>query len=222
MDLITELRGMSAAPRTTPLDSDRAEDLDGSQNMSTNSTRSKQQQVWGVISAIVSLFSLLRQHGLLFFDTFRFVLGACWYFCFDQIQKVKVWFRTISRIIGAKWKQSWIVRSMEAALPGWELGVVGAVGVAAFTLSLNLWFLVAISTKHKPRSNGLGTLDEGDCQKLDSVNKVLHGVINILSTVRSTSACLYLLSIISLIFLDPHSPVQFLHAIVGFPLKSRC
>jgi hypothetical protein len=76
-----------------------------------------------------------------------------------------------------------VVRKIESALPGWELGVAAAIGVAMFTLNLNFWFLVIVRVKHKPQTNGLGTLWEGNCEKIEWANKVAHGIINILSTV---------------------------------------
>jgi hypothetical protein len=83
------------------------------------------------------------------------------------------------------------IRALEAALPGWELGVVAAIAVGIFTLSVNLSFLVAVRVRFRTRSNGLGTLWVGDCTSIERVNKVLHGIINILSTVRAVQCFLY-------------------------------
>ena len=75
--------------------------------------------------------------------------------------------------------------------PGWELGVIAAIVVAFATLLLHIAFIVAVKIKFKPQPNGLGTLWEGDCDAVDWVNKIVHGVINALSAVSATHVFLF-------------------------------
>lgn len=117
-----------------------------------------------------------------------------------------------------------IVCRIDAALPGWEFGVAAAVGVALFTLNLNLWFLVVVSATREVRPNGLGTLWEGDCGKFDKINKVLHAIINVLSTVRLLPHLLYGNVHTDFPCPDTYSSVQLLYAVARFAYKNgyRC
>lgn len=87
----------------------------------------------------------------------------------------------------------WFVRLppviwFETRYPGWQAGVVIGIVVATIVFTLNFLFLILAVRVHWG-SDGLGTLVEGDCTKLNRWNKMAHGFINIMSTVRSTRPC---------------------------------
>lgn len=118
-------------------------------------------------------------------DSVKSAILVCFTTILSWTATCKWWCGRVRRRVGELIWRSKLIRTFEAALPGWELGVVTAIGVGIFTLSVNLWFLVAVRVRFEPRSNGLGTLWVGNCTSIEWVNKVLHGIINILSTVRA-------------------------------------
>jgi hypothetical protein len=66
---------------------------------------------------------------------------------------------------------------------GWEIGVVIAITTATFAFGFNFIFLIVVTIRQTLRPSGLGTLVEGDCAKIDWINKISHGVVNIMRTV---------------------------------------
>ncbi|CAI6267609.1 unnamed protein product [Periconia digitata] len=151
--------------------------------------------------------SRMRARSTPIFLWLRRVVTALWSdtktVCSDRITRVVDLPRKIIRSSIA-WVLSWrlvcwmktVYHRAEALFPGWELGVVAAIVVAFASLVLHIVFVVAVSIKFKPRSNGLGTLWEGNCNAVDWVNKVVHGLINLLSAILigQSNYCMQLLA----------------------------
>lgn len=75
---------------------------------------------------------------------------------------------------------------MTKRLPGWQLGVAAVILLAVLTLLGNVIFLAVAVRRDKWRANGLGTLVEDECDKIDNYNKAAHIFINVISTLRSS------------------------------------
>ena len=102
----------------------------------------------------------------------------CWWarfstWCCNVPHGVAKWFEELTFVV-------WF----ESKFPAWQAGVVAAIFVGALALIFNLLFLILATRKHKPGLNGLGTLLEGDCKRIDKWNKIAHGFINVMSTVK--------------------------------------
>lgn len=111
--------------------------------------------------------------------------GACSRMRFSAWAATIKWFRERWQALKNWYGSRWVVVWFQKTFPGWEYGVVWATIVGIGVLNSNVIFLIVAMTKNKPRPNGLGTLLEGGCSKVDWGNKVAHGVINVLSTVSS-------------------------------------
>lgn len=60
--------------------------------------------------------------------------------------------------------------------------IIAAISIAIFAAIFNIIFLAGAVLKDKPGSNGLGTVLEGNCKRLDWWNKIAHGFINVTSS----------------------------------------
>lgn len=80
-----------------------------------------------------------------------------------------------------------VIHRLSTKSPGWQAGVMAAIMVAALALICNLSFLILAALNQESGPNGLGTLLQGDCNTVDTWNKIAHGLINVLSTVRLIS-----------------------------------
>jgi hypothetical protein len=93
------------------------------------------------------------------------------------------WPRRFWEGIAKWWFQLPLVVWINKNWPGWELGVIFAILLAACTFVGNLVFLIVATVQHAPGPSGLGTLREGECKQIDWNNKVAHAFINVVSTV---------------------------------------
>lgn len=94
-----------------------------------------------------------------------------WFLALWVVSKIRELSRKLQRRLTTKW-------------PGWELGVVAAIFLASCALTFNLVFLAAAVSADKWGTNGLGTLMEDECDRIDIGNKVAHIFINVVSTVK--------------------------------------
>ncbi|KAF2790633.1 hypothetical protein K505DRAFT_340267 [Melanomma pulvis-pyrius CBS 109.77] len=108
----------------------------------------------------------------------------------------KTCFQNITQIVETWYQNRKLVIWFQKTFPGWETDVVIAIITAILVFNFNFIFLVVAARRQKPRLSGLGTLFEGDCVKVDWVNKISHGVINGMSTVliSQSNYCMQLLA----------------------------
>lgn len=134
--------------------------------------------------------------------------------------------KALKRWIGAKQDAFWswflrlpLVIWLETKFPGWELGVAAAIFLASCALIFNVVFLIVAASLRKPGPNGLGTLLEQECTKVDWGNKIAHGFINVISTVRLEGLISFILKTDKRI--ASYHTVELLHAIACIANSTR-